>query len=58
MSGCVEGAGGTGRFPRNFILGVGGHLRAAHVEACLKEGVPQGKHGFPCGSEHQASDVA
>jgi hypothetical protein len=54
----VEGAGGTGRFPRNGILDVGGHPRAARVEACLEEGVTQGKHGFPCGSEPQASDAA
>ena len=39
-----------------MLLGARGDLRAARVEAILKEGGSWGKHGFPYGSEPQACD--
>jgi hypothetical protein len=57
-SGSVEGAGGTGRFPRNGILGRRGHLRGAGAEANLKEGGTWGKHGFHHATEPKAWEVA
>jgi hypothetical protein len=54
----VEGAGGTGRFPRREILGARADLGGAWAEACLQEGGPRGKHGFPRATEPQAREAA
>src|SRR6266571_8581713 len=39
-----------------FLLGARGELRGARAEAWPEEGGSRGKHGFPRGSEPQASD--
>ena len=53
----VEAAGGSREVPPSSILAARGDMRAAWGEACAKEGGTRGKHGFPRGSERNASDV-
>jgi TPP-dependent pyruvate/acetoin dehydrogenase alpha subunit len=51
------GLGGNREVPPSVVLGARGDLRAARVEACPEEGGSWGKHGFPHGSEPQASEA-
>jgi hypothetical protein len=58
-SGIVEGAGGNREVPPLRILGRRVDLGAASAEARFeREGGSRGKHGFPRGSEPEASDDA
>jgi hypothetical protein len=52
-----RGNGGNRAVSPLVVLGVRGDLRAARAEAIPEEGGSWGKHGFPNGSEPQASDA-
>jgi hypothetical protein len=58
-SGPGEGVWGNREVPPATKTGLGarGHLRAAWADANLEEGGSWGKHGFPHGSEPNASDA-
>ena len=57
MSGRVEGARGNREVPPH-IDESRADLRGAWGAACLEEGGPRGKHGFPRASEPKASEAA
>jgi hypothetical protein len=52
-----RGIGGNREVPPLVLLGAGGDLRAAGVEAFIEEGGSWGKHGFLHGSEPEAREA-
>jgi len=52
-----EGAGGNREVSPSLLLRARRDMRAAWAEARLQEGGARGKHGFPRGSEPEASDT-